>query len=532
MREIDIMVGLLAAVIALAALARRLRLPYPIPLVVGGLALGSVPGLPHVALPPDLVLLAFLPPLLYSSALLLSWRDFRANLGAIGRLAIGLVLATAAAVALVAHALVPGLPWAAAAVLGAIVAPTDAVASSAVAQQLRLPRRLITILEGESLVNDATSLVLYRLAVAAAATGAFSALSAGGQFLWASLGGVGIGLAAGGAVGALRRRLPPDPTLESAVSLLTPFAAYLPAEALHASGVLAVLALGLYLGRLGPRFVTAPTRLLTGGMWRMVDFLLNGLLFILVGLQLRPILDHLPGRPSPMLLLQAAAVSLTVVLVRFGWVFAAICLPALTGPQRRERAPGPFWPSAVVLSWAGMRGSISLAAALALPLTVGAGSSFPQRGLLIFLTFSVILVTLVAQGITLGPLITRLDLPDDGGAEREATRARLQAARAALARLEEVKDEDGMPAEAVSEVREHFQRKFRRLEARCAGDADGDGDAWAAGYRRLMREMVAAERQTVVGLRDDSVISDDVLQDVQRLLDLEEQRLTAEEEAG
>ena len=531
MLDAEILVGLMSVIVALVSLARHFRLPYPILLVLGGLALGFLPGLPRVFLPPDLVLVAFLPPLLYSSALTLSWREFQANLRPISLLATGLVLTTTAGVALAAHALVPGLPWAAAAVLGAIVAPTDAVASGAIARQIHLPRRLVTIIEDESLVNDATSLVVYRLAVVAAATGHFSALTAGGQFVWASAGGIGVGLAIGWAIGHLRRRMPEDPTLEATVSLLTPFVAYIPAELLHVSGVLAVLAQGAFLGRLGAHILTAPTRLLTSSMWRMVDFLLNGLLFLLVGLQLRPILERLSGQPLGTLALQAVLISLTVIAARFFWVFPLAYLPHLLRPRLRERDPLPPWQWTTVLAWTGMRGGLSLAAALALPLTIGAGKPFPQRDLLIFLTFGVILATLVAQGLTLTPLIKRLAVRDDGEAERETTEARLKGAQAALARLDELEREDDVPAEVVSEVRSHFQHKSDRLEARHTGDMDTDADTLAASYRRLLREVVAAERQSAVTLRDEAVISDDVLHGIQETLDLEEQRLASEEKA-
>ena len=531
MREVETVVLLLAVVVVLVMLARRLNIPYPIPLVLGGLALGFVPGLPHVAMPPDLVLLVFLPPLLYSESLTLSWRDFRANLRPIGMLSIGLVAMTTVLVAVTAHAIVPGLPWAAAFVLGAIVAPTDEVAVSAIAERLPMPHRLLTIIEGESLVNDAVSLVLYRLATAAVVTGAFSWLSGGLGFLLASAGGIGIGLAVGTGVAWIRRRLRPDPLIENTISLLTPFVAYLPAETVHVSGVLAVVATGLYLGRQGPRFVTSATRLQAGALWRMIDFLLNSLLFILLGLQLRSILDRLAGHPWTALVTEAALLSVCVILARIAWVVPANCLPRLLARRGRARDASLPWQQTVVIAWTGIRGGISLAAALAIPLTTGGGTAFPQRDMLIFLTFAVILSTLVVQGLSLPALIRRLGMKEDDLAGREEADARLQASRAGLARLNQMAEAEDLPEEIVSDLREHITNRTQRFEARTRGDANEDYEARAATYRRLRHEIVNAERKTVVSLRDASAISDAVMRRLQRALDLEEQRLATEEES-
>ncbi len=530
MREVETIVVLLAVVVALVMLARRLNIPYPIPLVLGGLALGFVPGLPRVTMPPELVLLVFLPPLLYSESLTLSWRDLRANLRPIGMLSTGLVAMTTALVAITAHAVVPGLPWAAAFVLGAIVAPTDEVAVSAVAARLPMPQRLLVIIEGESLVNDAVSLVLYRLATAAAVTGAFSWLSGGFQFILASAGGVGIGLAVGAGVAWVRRRLTPDPLIENTISLLTPFVAYLPAETVHVSGVLAVVATGLYLGRQGPRFVTSATRLQAGALWRMIDFLLNSLLFILLGLQLRSILNRLAGHSWATLITEAALLSLCVVLARIAWVVPATYLPHLLSRRIRARGPLPSWQQMVVLAWTGIRGGISLAAALAIPLTTDRGAAFPQREMIIFLTFAVILSTLVVQGLSLPMLIRRLDMEEDDGVGREEADARLQASQAGLARLNQMAEAEELPEEIVSDLREHITNRTQRFEARTRGNVNEGYEQRAAIFLRLRHEIVNAERRTVVGLRDASAISDDVMLRLQRALDLEEQRLAAEEE--
>ena len=530
MENVETIVGLLAAVAVLVTLSRRVSLPYPLVLVLGGLVLGFLPGLPRVALPPELVLLVFLPPLLYSEALLFSWRDFKANLRPIGLLAFGLVFLTTAIVAVAAHAVTQGLPWGACAALGAIVAPTDAVAASAIAKSLRLPRRILTILTGESLVNDAAALVVYRLSVAAVVTGRFSAGEAAGQFLLSGLGGVVLGLAAGAAIGWVRGRMQPDPPVENTISLLTPFAAYLPAEACHVSGVLAVVTAGLYLGRIGPRIVSAPTRLQAGAIWQMLDFLLNGLLFILVGLQLHSVLAGVAGHHPLRLLMQAGAVSLAVILARIVWVFPATYLPRLASRRLRERDPLPDRRSVLVVAWAGMRGGISLAAALALPLAVGGGSPFPGRDLLIFLTFSVILSTLVVQGLSLPLLIRRLGLHDDGNAGREEREAQVRASQAALDHLDALVGAEDLPAEVVADLRSHVTQRMRRFESRAdAAEKTAEEtteEAQGKVLRRLHREIVDIKRRTVIGLRDDGTIGDTVLQRLQRTLDLEEQRLT------
>ena len=528
MNGIEILAGLLALLVLLVLLAERLAVPFPVVLVLGGLALGFVPDLPRVALPPDLVLLIFLPPLLFAQAITLSWRDFIANLRPILLLSIGLVLATLGLVGATAHAVIPHLSWAAAFTLGAIVAPTDAVAVTAIVQKLPLPRHLVSILSYESMVNDGASLVCYKLAVLAVATGSFSAGRAAWQFTWSSLGGVAVGLAVGWAIVEVRRRMEPNPTVENTISLLSPFAAYLPAEALNVSGVLAVVALGLYVGRQGPRFISASTRLQSGAMWAMIDFLLNGLLFILVGLQLRTVVSRIAGPHLLGTLLYAALLSLVVIAVRIVWVFGTAYLPPLVQPRRR-RPPLPPWPQVVIIAWTGTRGGLSLAAALALPLAAFGRSAFPQRDLLIFLTFTVILSTLVTQGLSLPWLIRRLDLRDDGEEAREEAQAYQQGTQAALDRLNTLAEEEDIPQELVEDMRGHFEHRNARFAARADGSGDQERESRAVALHHLRREMVAAERKTVVGLRDDGTISDGVLQRIQRALDLEEQRLELEE---
>src|SRR6267154_3568893 len=385
----EIFVGLLVAVAVLALVARKLTVPYPILFVIGGLLLGLIPKLPKVRLDPELVFLFFLPPLLFPAALFTSWRDFRVNLRPISLLAIGLVLFTTVAVALLAHYFME-LPLAAGFVLGAIISPPDAIAATAIADRLKVPRRIVTILEGESLVNDATALVAYRFAVVAVVTGSFSLAHAGGQFFIVGIGGILIGLAVGWLAEQFHKRVD-DAPIEITVSLLTPFVAYLAAERLGVSGVLAVVAAGLYLGWRMPELLTFKTRLQGGPVWEMVEFLLNGFVFILIGLQLPAVLGALSGNSSPIhrLVWYALLISLTVILIRIIWVFPATYLPRLIFKKMCKHDPYPNWRHVTIVSWTGMRGVVSLAAALALP------DNFPVRDLILFLTFMVILATLV-----------------------------------------------------------------------------------------------------------------------------------------
>jgi Na+/H+ antiporter len=526
MHEIELVLGLLVVVLALVTVARRLTIPYPALLVVGGLALSFVPGLPHLTLQPELVFLLFLPPLLYSAALNTSIRDFRAKLRPIALLSIGCVLATTVVVAVVAHALVEGLTWPAAFVLGAIVSPPDAVAATAVAQRLGIPRGIVTVLEGESLVNDATALVAYRAAVAAVVTGVFVPWQAGLRVVLVAVGGVAVGWLVGWAIGWLRRRLD-DPPVENTISLLTGFAAYLPAEALGLSGVLAVVTTGLYLGRQGPRIVSSRTRLQNAGMWEMVNFVVQGLIFILIGLQLRGILAALSGYPTATLVGYAVLVSLVVILARIVWIIPSTYLPLYLSRLARVADPYPPWQWVGVVAWTGMRGVVSLAAALALPLETADGAPFPGRDLIIFLTFSVIFATLVVQGLSLPPLVRWLGLGADDGAEREETKARWKAARAALARLDQLVAEENAHPEVADALRARYEDRTRRYSARWEGQTDGHSEAHASIHARLSRELLGVERAAIIQLRDHGVINDEVLRRVQRDLDLEEVRLEA-----
>ena len=512
--ESVVLVGLLVAAAALLAAADAVRIPYPILLVLGGLALGFVPGIPHVELPPDLVLIGILPPLLYGSAFFTSLRDLRANVRQISLLAIGLVLLTMVAVAAVVHAVIPGIGWPSAFVLGAIVSPTDPTAAAAIAERLGLPRALVGVIEGESLVNDGTALVAYRFAVAAVVAGSFSLAEASGLFVVNVVGGIAVGLAVGWVIRQVRRRLN-NPPVEITIGLLSGYFAYLPAHALHVSAVLAAVTVGIYMGWHTPELTTAQTRLQGIAVWEIVFFVLNALLFGLVGLQLPAILDALSGFSTGELLRDALVVVLAVIAARFVWVF-------LTAALLRPR---PHWKSSTVLAWAGMRGAVSLAAALALPLTTDAGAAFPNRELIVFLTFAVILGTLVVQGLTLPAVIRALDLEDDGLEAKEEAKARIHAAEAALGRLEELLDEDWVREDTAERLRGAYRFRSDRFRSRFDPESDGAADSRSTDFQRLRRELLDVERQAVLALRREGRIDDAVMRRVMRDLDLEDARL-------
>ena len=510
--------ALILAVATMLAIAPALRIPYPILLVLGGLAIGLVPGMPEFELPPELVFFGVLPPLLYSAAFFTSLRDLRTNVRPIGLLAFGLVLVTTVGVAVVAHAFIDELSWSSAFVLGAIVSPTDPLAATSIARRLGVPRKLVTIVEGESLINDGTGLVLYRVAVAAVVTGSFSAFYTGGLFLVTAGGGIAVGLAVGWLVRQIRIRLD-NPPAEITISLMTGYVAFIPAELMGVSAVLAAVTAGIYLGWYTPELTTAQVRLQGLAVWEIVQYLLNALLFVLIGLQLPVVIDALGDVPVATLLGDAAIVSVTVIVLRFAWVFAVLHAPKWIARRMSN------WRGAFFLSWAGMRGAVSLAAALALPLETDAGTPFPGRDLILFLTFSVILATLVGMGLTLPYVIRVLGLEDDGVEDREDSKARIHAAEAALSRLEELVGEDWVREDTAERVRGAYRFRTSRFRARLDDGDDGMIESRSQDYQRLRRELLDAERQALVNLRRSGVISNDVWLRVGRDLDLEDQRL-------
>ena len=521
-----VVLGVLLGVLAFLLLAERTGIPYPIPLTAGGAALAFLPGVSSFELPPEVILVAFLPPLLYATAFFASLQDLRANAAPIGLLAVGLVTATTVTVAVVAHAVIDGMPWPAAFVLGAVVSPTDPVAAVEIATRSRAPRRLVTITEGESLVNDATGLIAYKFAVAATVTGAFSLSDAVGEFVVSSLTGIAIGVAIGALIAPLRKRLDDAPT-EIAISLLTPYLAYLPAEAMGVSAVLAVVTAGLYLGWRSPDLVTPTTRMQAVAFWEILVFGLNAALFVLVGLELGHVIDGLEGFSTGELALYAGVVCATVIVTRFAWIFPLTYLPRWLVPAIRRRDPSPDPRMPALLGWTGMRGAVSLAAALAIPLHTDSGAPFPQRDLIIFLAYAVILVTVLGQGLTLGRLIALAGIYDDEEttAEQEA-RARIAAAEAALARLGELEGEDWVREQTHERLTALYQFRIRRFSSRLEeGEDDDDIEQGSQAYQHLRRKVLEAERAEMIRLRNRGEITDDIMRRMERDLDLEDARL-------
>jgi len=513
----------LLGIAAATALGPRVRVSPPLLLVIVGILVSFLPFVPEIEIDPEWIIAGVLPPLLYGGAFFTSLRELRANMKAIGFLAIGLVLVTMLAVAAVAHEFIAGLGWPEAFVLGAIVSPTDPTASTAIAERLGLPTRLVSLIEGESLVNDGTALVAYRFAVAAVVTGSFSLFDASWHFVVNVVGGIGVGLAVGYLIRQLRKRLD-NPPVEIAIALLSGYLGYLPAQALGVSGVLAAVTVGIYMGWHTPELTTVQTRLQGQAVWEIVFLLLNGLLFALVGLQLPTILDAISGRSTAELIGYAALVSAVVIGARIAWMLATYLLAMLSRRIRMDD-PVPSWQAKAVIAWSGMRGAVSLAAALALPLTTDAGDGFPDRNLIIFLTFGVIFATLVGQGLTLGPLIRVLDLDDGGVGEHEEAKARIRAAEAALERLDELSGEDWVREDTAERMRGLYGFRQERFRSRYDPDGDGSIEERSQSYQRLRRELLDAERSAVEDLRQQGVIGDDVMRRVVRDLDLEDARL-------
>ena len=517
MHTFELLLILVAASVGLAYAAERLRIPLAVALVLGGIALAFVPGIGTVELDPELALALFLPPLLQASAYRTDWPAFRFNLRPILSLALGAVFFTAGAVAIVAKLLVPGLPWWAAITLGAIVAPPDAVAAAAVLKQVKLPKRIVTVLEGESLINDASSLVLYRCAVAATLAGTFSIGEGVLQFVGAAVGGTLAGWVVGRAAMWIFARLE-DTLLDITVSLLAGFLAYILAEQIHASGVLAAVACGLVLGRRQHAEFTGESRLGLATVWRFVEFLLTALVFMLIGLQLRGIVGRLEGHDPVRLALIALAVSAALIVSRFVWTFPAVWLPRALSRRVREQDPMPPWSYPAVLSWAGMRGVVSLATALALPLR------FPGRDLIVFLAFCAIFATLVVQGTTLGWVIRRLGLEEEDSVlpAPDTAQVRAELAAASLDAVQEHLDDDASEhGEAAAELVDEYQVRADRASIEGQDVETKTGQLMAR--QRLRLVAIEAAREKLAEQTDQ--INADAHRALGEQLDLEEQQV-------
>jgi Na+/H+ antiporter len=517
-----------AAVCAARLIARRTGISSAILLVIGGLIVAAIRSNLGIELDPDVVLVLVIPPLLYSAALDSSLMDFRANRRPIALLSVGLVLFTAVIVGLVAYALVPGLPLAEAFALGAIVGPPDAVAAISIGRRVGLPARLQTIIEGEGLLNDATALVIYRVAVAAAVGGGFSLWQSAGRVVYAAVAGTVIGIVVSWVIGYVRAKLE-EPLVENALSLATPFIAYFPAEEIGASGLLAVVVAGLILGHASPTVQSSRSRLQTQPVWKLVNFLLEGAVFLLIGLQLPSILNGLDVYSVWKLTRDGLVLLLVVLVTRPLWIFPATYVPRMLSRRIREKDPAPPWQFPAALSWAGMRGVVSLAAAFALPLTTNSGQSLPRRDLLLFLTFVVICGTLLLQGLTFSRILRFLGLrPDRQGVLLAQAAAQQSAGRAGLARLEEALENDPVPegvADALRQLSTHRMNSgWERLsEVRePAGDNQRMEETPSAAWRRIRASMLEAERAELIRMRDAGQLPDEALREMQRQLDFEE----------
>lgn len=532
MQEIQVIVFLLAIIVLLAEVADRIGLPYPILLVIVGIGIALIPGLPTVELRPEIVFLLFLPPVLYAAAWTTSWREFVAAKRPITLLAIGCVLFSTTAVAIVAHTFLPNFSWAMAFILGAIVSPPDAVAATAVTKGLSVPRRIITVLEGESLVNDATALIAYRYAVAAVVTGAFVFWEAAGQFFIVAAAGVLIGVAVGFVAGYIHKLTPESPAVETSLTFITPYVSYLAAEAFHVSGVLAVVTTGLYLSRRSSQVFSSQARIYAYATWDTVIFLLNGVIFLFIGLQLRGILRELNEYSWLELIGYGALVSLTVIVGRLIWVYPGAYIPRLLSRKIRERERTTNWRTVTIVAWTGMRGVVSLAAALALPLTLADGTPFPHRNLILFLTFCVILSTLVLQGLTLRPLIGWLDIRSDGSLEKEEKETRLRLTRKVISHIEENLSYGVMSDDVLAQIKSKYEIRFSKLLNQNGNEANTRFDEeQIKQFHEIQHELIELEREILIEMRSKNQIDDEVLRRLEYELDLEIARVTAEKEA-
>jgi CPA1 family monovalent cation:H+ antiporter len=520
---VQILVLLLVVISAVAFISNKLKIPSAILMVVTGVVLALVPALPTLELEPEMVLLLVLPPIIYTSAVSMSWREFKFNLRPIALLAIGCVVFTTAAVATAVHFLL-GLPWEIGFVLGAIVSPPDAVAPLSVARRLQLPRRILMILEGEGLVNDATALIMYRFAIAAVSIGSFSFNQAIGTFAAIVIGEIVWGIGVGWLMLRLRRWVR-DPRIEITLSIVTPFLAYWPPEYLGGSGVLATVVTGLYISWNGLLLISAATRLQGIFFWGFFMYLIEGVVFLVTGLQARTLIERIGHSPMLDLFTSAAVVCAVVIIARFIWIYPATYLPRWLIPSVRRKDPSPPWQHPFILSFTGVRGIVSLAAALAIPFTTSAGEPFPARDLILFLTFSVILVTLVGQGLMLSPVIRWLGLSNTGSRERKHDRqeereARRLALEAVIAKLESISEERGIAKEILKPLHTHHRDRLKHVVHQ--DDGDDAHRKIAELHDEIELLLIGAERDAINKLFREGKLSDEARRRIERELDLHE----------
>jgi monovalent cation/hydrogen antiporter len=524
----QILILLLAVISLVGVIAKRLQIPPAILLVITGVGLALIPGLPSLQLAPDLVLLLVLPPIIYWDAVKMSWKEFRFNLRAIALLSIGCVVFTTVAVAAATHFLL-GFPWAVGFVLGAIISPPDSVAPLAIARRMQLPRRILVILEGEGLANDATALVLYRFAVIAVSAGSFSFVAAAGSFVAIVAGEVIWGIGVGWLWLRLRRWVR-DPSIEIMLSILTPFMAYWPPEQLGGSGVLATLAAGLYVSWNGLRLIPAATRLPGAVFWDFLTYLIEGMVFLITGLQARTLIPSVRHYTVGEIATAAAVVCAVVIITRFVWVFPSTYLPRWLFPAIRRNDPYPPWQHPGLLAFAGIRGIVSLAAALAIPLTVADGSPFPDRDWILILTFTLIFVTLVGEGLTLPALTRALGLANAGRRERQADReeefkVRRRAVEAAIERLDSLTESRKLGEPVVGPILAHLRNRLKEIEHRKEGEEHHKKIAELGDEIQL--SLIEAERDLVNDLYRAGELKDEGRRHIERELDLRDTLLAS-----
>lgn len=519
---------LLFVISILTMISGKLKIAYPIFLVISGLLISLIPGIPQIALHPDLVFLIFLPPLLYAAAWNTSWNDFWRLKRPISLLGFGLVIFTSATVAWTSHILIPDFSLAAGFLLGGIISPPDAIAATSVLQGLKVPKRAITILEGESLVNDAASLIVFRFALAAVLTGQFHIWDATQTFFIVALMGILIGLAIAHIVYAIHRFFPTTPAIDAAFTLITPYIMYITAEHFHVSGVLSVVSGGLFLTFRSQDLFSYEARIQVLGLWDTLVFLLNGFVFILIGLQLPDIIKGMEEYSVGEAIGYALIISLATILIRILWVFPGAYIPRMLFKSIREKEPNPGWRNVLLIGWSGMRGVVSLASALAVPLTLADKQAFPHRNLILFITFVVILITLVVQGLSLKPLIRFLKIK---GEEKEAESLqaldlRLQLAHAVLAHIDGQYSKEIASNETYKRVRDRYARMIaitqKKLEAQEATD---EGQTFLPHYRQMLLELVEVRRRELNRFRHANRFPEELIRDREWELDLEEARL-------
>ncbi|MEP7128291.1 MAG: Na+/H+ antiporter [Chitinophagales bacterium] len=521
--KIIVFVALLFGITLLSVVADKIKLSHPIMLVLAGLLIWLIPGMPVIKLDPDVVFLIFLPPLLYAAAWSTSWNDFWAYKRPIGLLAFGLVVATSTIVAYFSVWLIPGFTLALGFLLGGIVSPPDAVAANSVLKSMKIPRRVSILLEGESLVNDASSLIIFRFAIAAVITGQFSLIAATGQFFIVAIMGVVVGLIIGQVVYGIHRFLPTTPNVDTALTLIAPYLAYLIAEHFHFSGVLSVVAAGLFLSIRAARIFSYEARLQAIGVWSTLVFILNSVVFVLIGLQLPQIIGDLDGATLLQAVQFGTALSVLIIIVRMAWVFPGAYLPLILFRSIRKREPWPNWKGVFIVGWSGMRGVVSLASALAVPLIMQDGSAFPFRNLLLFITFFVILVTLVVQGLSLPWIISLLKIPVTEDDSAEEKKLRIQLAYSSIEKIEASYSSKDATRDALHHIKTKYERRIDHINQRMlTADSSGHSTEVFHEFNKLQVELVNYERAQLTSLRHNKKFSEEVLRKLEYELDLEE----------